>query len=86
MHELLISSRAERDLKRLPGDDYRRLISAIRELAGNPRRSGCKKLLGSEDDWRIRVGRYRVLYEIDDAANVVRIFRARHRKEAYRGR
>ena len=86
MHELLISSRAERDLKRLPGDDYRRLISAIRELAGNPRRSGCKKLLGSEDDLRIRVGRYRVLFEIDDAANVVRIFRARHRKEAYRGR
>ena len=45
---------------------------------------GCRKLAGSKNDWRIRVGDYRVVYEIADEIRVVRINRVRHRREVYR--
>lgn len=57
---------------------------AIRALAINPRPPGCRKLVGSKSDWRIRVGDYRVIYEIADAIRVVRVNRVRHRREVYR--
>jgi mRNA interferase RelE/StbE len=53
-------------------------------LADNPRPPGCRKLVGSKNDWRIRVGDCRVLYEIADAIRVVRVNRVRHRRDAYR--
>lgn len=54
-------------------------------LSPGPPPPGCRKLQGSShEDYRIRIGDYRVLYEIDDAAHVVRIMRVRHRREAYR--
>lgn len=84
MYELLLERHAERDLKRLPATDFRRVIAAIQQLADEPRPPGCKKLVGSASDWRIRVGEYRVLYEILDADQVLRVMRVRHRREAYR--
>jgi mRNA interferase RelE/StbE len=56
----------------------------LQGLATNPRPSGCRKLAGSVHDWRIRVGDYRVIYEIADAVRIVRINRVRHRREVYR--
>ncbi len=44
---------------------------------------GCRKLGGSKSDWRIRVGDYRVVYEIEDKKNEIRILRVRHRREVY---
>jgi mRNA interferase RelE/StbE len=58
-----------------------RIIAAIQKLAQNPRPSGCRKLAGTGNDWRIRVGDYRVIYEI---ADVIRVDRVRHRREVYR--
>ena len=84
MYEVLIERRAERDLKRLTADVFGRIVAAIRALADNPRPVGCKKLAGSDKDWRIRVGDFRVLYEIDDKVRVVRVMRVRHRRDAYR--
>jgi mRNA interferase RelE/StbE len=52
-------------------------------LAENSRPPGCKKLRGYKDHWRIRVGDWRVLYVIDDAAKHVSITRVAHRREAY---
>jgi mRNA interferase RelE/StbE len=63
---------------------FHRIIPQIRTLAENPRPSGCRKLTGLKNDWRIRIGEYRVLYEIDERAKAVRIMRVRHRREAYR--
>ena len=60
------------------------MIRAIRQLAEKPRPKGCRKLSGGENDWRIRVGVYRVLYEVDDRTKVIRINRVRHRREVYR--
>ena len=49
-----------------------------------PRPPGCKKLKGDEKTWRIRSGRYRILYQIDDSAKVVTVVGVGHRKDVYR--
>jgi mRNA interferase RelE/StbE len=84
VYEVYLERAAERDLRRLPEEIFRRIIPHIRSLAEEPRPPGCRKLAGSENDWRIRVGDYRVVYEIDETARAVRVFRVRHRREAYR--
>ena len=84
MYETLLERRAEKDLRRLAAEVFQRVIAAIEALAHDPRPEGCKKLKGAGDDWRIRVGDYRVLYDIDDGNQVIRIMRIRHRREAYR--
>jgi mRNA interferase RelE/StbE len=83
VHEVYLERAAERDLKRLPAEVFHRIIPHIRALADNPRPPGCRKLAGSESDWRLRVGDYRIIYEVDDAESTVRVFRVRHRREAY---
>ncbi|MCA1659517.1 MAG: type II toxin-antitoxin system RelE/ParE family toxin [Verrucomicrobiaceae bacterium] len=57
------------------------VIDRIGALAENPRPTGCRKLSGSENDWRIRVGDYRFIYEIADVIRAVRVHRIRHRRE-----
>ncbi len=84
MYEVYLERAAENDLKRLPITTFHRIIPQIRALAENPRPSGCRKLAGSKNDWRIRVGDYRVLYEIDEKTRAVRIMRVRHCREVYR--
>jgi mRNA interferase RelE/StbE len=84
VYEVLIERTAERDLQSLPGNIFNRIVPRIKALAENPRPSGCHKLTGSRHDWRIRIGDYRVVYQIDDAHKRVRIFRVRHRREVYR--
>ncbi|MFN7343798.1 type II toxin-antitoxin system RelE/ParE family toxin [Prosthecobacter sp.] len=84
MFEILIDRAAEKDLRRLAPAVRERAEDAILDLARNPRPAGAKKLTGSKSDWRIRVGDYRVLYEITDTIRVVRVFRVRHRGDVYR--
>ena len=84
MYEVLLETHAERDLRKLEQKLFDRLIKGIRSLGQDPRPPGCRKLSGSRSDWRIRIGDYRVLYEIDDRSRVVRVLRIRDRKEAYR--
>ncbi len=85
MTEYLVTfaASAKKELKDLPPDTVARLLPKIRELSGNPRPVGCKKLHGYKDRWRIRVGNYRVVYAIDDAGKAVDITRIAHRKEVY---
>ncbi|MDQ2824207.1 MAG: type II toxin-antitoxin system RelE/ParE family toxin [Verrucomicrobiota bacterium] len=75
---------AEKDLKRLDSTTRQRVIDAIWKLAGNPRPSGCRKLINSRNAYRIRVGDYRIIYTISDVILVVGIESIRHRREAYR--
>ena len=84
MYQVLLERSAERDLRRLPADVHDRVIEAIRALAGDPRPPGCRKLAGSKNDWRIRTGDYRIVYEIADAGRIVRVPRVRHRRDVYR--
>ena len=74
---------ARKELEALPTKVQDRIIAAIAALEENPRPHGCKKLQGSDDEYRIRVGTYRVIYEIVDRTVTVLIVRIRHRKDAY---
>jgi mRNA interferase RelE/StbE len=83
MYETLIERTAEKDLSTLPPQTAQRIAKVILRLKNNPRRNA-RKITGSENDWRFRIGDYRVIYEIDDKKRVIRIFRIKHRKDAYR--
>jgi mRNA interferase RelE/StbE len=84
VYEVLLESRAERDLKKLPGEVFHRIIPPLKSLADNPKPRGARKISGSKKDWRLRIGDYRVIYEIDEQAKCVKVLRIRHRREAYR--
>ena len=84
MYRVLLERAAEKDLSRLSSEVHARVIVAVESLARNPRPLGCRKLAGSKNDWRIRVGDYRVIYEIGDEIHIVRVHRVRHRREVYR--
>lgn len=85
-YAVFILPAAARQLEKLEAGARRRIRLAIDGLAEAPRPSGCKKLSASENAYRIRVGDYRVLYEIEDRRLVVLVVRVAHRREAYRER
>ena len=84
MYRVVVERSAEKDLRRLPLDARFRVADALLSLAKDPRPVGSRKLVGTKHDWRIRVGAYRVIYEIADSIRVVRVYRIRHRREVYR--
>jgi mRNA interferase RelE/StbE len=75
---------ARKDYLALGEEERSRTQAAIDDLQRNPRPRGVRKIRGQANYWRLRVGSYRVLYEIDDAAATLTIYRIRHRREAYR--
>jgi mRNA interferase RelE/StbE len=80
---LEIKQSAQKELDALDDALFTRIDRKILALADNPRPAGCKKLKGYRDHWRVRVGDWRVLYIIDDAAKLVTITRIAHRREVY---
>lgn len=74
---------ALKELKRLPRENLNRILRAVEDLAGDPFPSGVKKLVGSEHTYRIRVGDYRVLYDVIGRRLVVEIIRVGHRQDVY---
>lgn len=83
-YEVRFATSAAREFRSLPTDIKRRIGAVIEALSKNPRPPGVRKLRGHERLYRIRVGRYRIVYEIDDRAKLIRVTRVRHRREAYR--
>ena len=81
MYTLFIKRSAERDLRRLPGAMFQRVDERIQGLREDPRPPGVRKLVGTLEGWRIRVGDYRVIYQIDDDAQTVTIVRVKHRRD-----
>jgi mRNA interferase RelE/StbE len=82
-YDLLIRRAAQRELAALPVSEFTKIESAVRMLSNAPRPRGSRKLTG-RDGWRIRVGKYRVIYEIDDAARAVTVLHIGHRRDVYR--
>ena len=74
MYEVHLEHAAEPDLRRLSAPDFTRIVAHLKALGENPRPSSCRKIIGSRNDWRIRVGDHRIIYEIDDNAMVVESF------------
>jgi len=79
-----IKSTALKELDRVPSYISERATDVINHFSIDQRPRGCKKLTGENNLWRVKVGEYRVIYEIDDFQKLIRIRRFLHRKEAYR--
>ena len=75
---------AVKELKKIEGKNRARILQAVSQLSSVPYPNGCKKLKGSLQTYRIRIGDYRVVYEVESKNIVIVIVRVRHRKEAYK--
>ena len=73
-----------KDLRKLPASTMERVIETVESLADNPFPHGVEKLSGSEHAYRIRLGDYRIVYEVVTESKLVEIQRVRHRKDVYR--
>jgi mRNA interferase RelE/StbE len=82
-YSVLIRKSAQKNLSRLDSSMQRKIIEVIRNLADNPRPSGTKKLAG-RDAWRIRIGDYRIIYEIHDNELIILVVVIGHRREVYK--
>jgi mRNA interferase RelE/StbE len=84
-YRLLIKSSAAKEIEAVDAKRVRqRIISRIQALAQDPRAQGSEKLAGYDDRYRVRQGRFRIIYLIDDRRGEVTIFKVGHRKEVYR--
>ena len=81
-YSITISKSAQKQLDKLQDDIADRIITSIYDLANNPRPNGFKKLKGREA-YRIRIGNYRVIYEIFDDVLLIVIIALGHRKDIY---
>ena len=85
-YEVLLHREASKELLELPGPIYRRIQAQLIELQTEPRPRRAAKLRGHDDLWRMRFGRYRVIFHVDDSEHVVTVVRIALRSEAtYRG-
>ena len=82
-YSIFFRKSVERDLAHIPKRDVTRIMERILELAGDPRPRGCEKLSGQER-YRVRQGRYRIVYSIQDEKLTVWVVKFGHRKDVYR--
>lgn len=83
-YKLEISRTAEKQLRKLPADDRRRVARAMLALGDEPHPTGSRKLAGFDDVFRIRVGVYRIIYSVAGRTLVIIILKIGHRKDIYR--
>jgi mRNA interferase RelE/StbE len=82
-YRVALAASAEKELHGLPNKVIARIVSRLEHLVSAPRPPGCKKLKGGDNEWRIRVGDYRIVYAIDDTARTVDVTRIAHRRDVY---
>ncbi len=83
-YEVEIAPAAKRQIKKLPPDVQQNVVTKLEELAFEPRPDGVKKLEGSDNLYRVRAGKYRIIYEIQDSLLLVTVVKVKHRKDVYR--
>ncbi len=83
-YEVDVSRTAEKQLRKLPRDDQERVVRRILLLAEDPFPQGARRLTGYDDVYRVRVGRYRILYSVARRQLVIIILKVGHRKDPYR--
>ena len=74
---------AKKELRKIDKKEIPKIIEAVEKLASDPHPANHKKLLGTEHNFRIRVGNYRVVYFLEDDKLLIEIIRVRHRKDVY---
>jgi mRNA interferase RelE/StbE len=82
-YEILFKESVYKDLKKIPKADLRKILSRIKMLSDDPRPAGCEKLTGQER-YRLRQGRYRIVYSIQDDKLTIWVVKVGHRKDIYR--
>ena len=82
-YRLLIKLSARKEIEALPKQNRRRIVAKITSLSRDPRPPGCEKL-SRHDQYRLRQGNYRILYEIQDVDLIVVVVKAGHRRDVYR--
>jgi mRNA interferase RelE/StbE len=83
-YQVIISKPVQKQLNKFPADTRKLISERILLLAEDPPPSGVKKLKGLDNEYRIRIGDYRVRYEVDDKALIVVVLHCKNRKDAYR--
>jgi mRNA interferase RelE/StbE len=83
-YQIEFKTRAKKELARVPKEFAQKIIVEIASLAQNPRPNGCKKLVGAEYTYRIRVGDYRVIYTLFEQQLIIEVIKIGHRKEVYK--
>jgi len=83
VYKVLFKASVEKDLAAIPKKDLKKILKRIEGLVENPRPSGCEKLTGQER-YRLRQGRYRIVYSIQDDYFTVWVVKVAHRKDIYR--
>lgn len=83
-YRIEVSATAERQIRKLTRADQIRVVRVIQALAADPRPLGCRKLAAYDDVYRVRIGRYRVLYSVEDRRLVVIVLKVGDRKDVYR--
>jgi mRNA interferase RelE/StbE len=84
-YELRFKASVAKDLRGLPKADVRLILARIDSLRDDPRGAGCEKLAGRSEHYRVRQGRYRIVYDIRDSLLLVEVIRVGHRGEVCRG-
>jgi len=82
-YEILFKESVYKDLKKIPKADLRKILSRIKKLSEDPRPAGCEKLTGQER-YRLRQGKYRIVYSIQDDKLTIWVVKVGHRKDVYR--
>jgi mRNA interferase RelE/StbE len=82
-YKVLLTRHAEKQLDKIEATAIRPILEAIQSLTNDPRPNGCKKLKG-RNGYRVRVGNYRIIYEIFDSVLIIEVIAIGHRKDIYR--
>jgi mRNA interferase RelE/StbE len=82
-YSLFLKESVQKDFAGIPKKDLRKILTRIKSLASDPRPSGCEKLTG-QDRYRLRQGRYRIVYAVQDEEHTVTVVEIGHRKDTYR--
>lgn len=83
-YSIIISKSVQKQINNLPSQIRNRVIEKIQNLAQEPRPSDVVKLKSSDREYRIRIGDYRVRYEIDDSNQIILLLQCKHRRDVYR--
>lgn len=83
-YKIIFKKSVAKDLRVIPKNDIQKILKKIDYLADNPRGEGCIKLSGKEN-YRVRQGLYRIIYEIKDGLLVVNVIKVAHRSQVYKG-
>ncbi|WP_448573855.1 type II toxin-antitoxin system RelE family toxin [Trichothermofontia sp.] len=83
-YTIITPKAVQKQLDALPDEVYKRIAVKIQQLSKDPRPDGVVKMKGSDNEYRIRIGNYRIRYEIDDKELLILLLQCKHRREIYR--